>query len=235
MRKSADSSGKPTPVWIVRTNAGIDLAQFVLFDRLLPAGVFGLLAWPMLKNIVAMYQSGATWYYLGYGITGLAFTIVVALLLVIRRRKWGQPAAFLPRIIALVATFMSVVAIRFLPRVFIAPWVVLTSMILSWLGLVWMMVALAYLGRCFGLFPEVRGLVMRGPYRWIRHPLYLGELVMLLGLLLPLISPLAVVLLALEAVLQIIRALYEERALLRVFPEYRDYMTRTWRLLPGVW
>ena len=44
--------------------------------------------------------------------------------------------------------------------------------------------SLATLGRCFGLFPEVRGLVLRGPYRLVRHPVYLGELVSAVGLLL---------------------------------------------------
>src|SRR5581483_4368328 len=40
-------------------------------------------------------------------------------------------------------------------------------------GLLLSIVSIASLGRCFGVFPEARGLATGGPYRWIRHPLYL--------------------------------------------------------------
>jgi protein-S-isoprenylcysteine O-methyltransferase Ste14 len=34
---------------------------------------------------------------------------------------------------------------------------------------------------------------------------------------------------------QLTRARFEERLLSRTFPQYRDYMRRTWRLVPLVW
>ena len=91
------------------------------------------------------------------------------------------------------------------------------------------------LGRCFGVLPDVRGLVTRGPYRLVRHPLYLGELLASLGIVLGAESPgpaLGSWLVCL--VLQLVRTRYEEQTLLAEFPEYADYAARTRRLLPGL-
>ena len=52
----------------------------------------------------------------------------------------------------------------------------------SFAGLAFSLASVAVLGRCFGILPDVRGLVVRGPYRLVRHPLYLGELTAALGI-----------------------------------------------------
>ena len=94
--------------------------------------------------------------------------------------------------------------------------------------------SLATLGRCFGLFPEVRGLVMRGPYRVVRHPVYLGELLSAVGLLLAKPHPVIIGIFAVFVALQYWRTVYEERALAAAYPdEYPAYARRVPRLLPG--
>ena len=91
------------------------------------------------------------------------------------------------------------------------------------------------LGTCFGVLPDVRGLVMRGPYRIVRHPLYLGELVSALGLVVGTSRPLPALLAWAACVaVQIVRTRYEEEGLRAEFPEYEDYARRTSRLIPGV-
>lgn len=45
-------------------------------------------------------------------------------------------------------------------------------------GAVWTLVSFLALGDSFGFLPSARALVTRGPYRWVRHPAYLGEVTM---------------------------------------------------------
>jgi protein-S-isoprenylcysteine O-methyltransferase Ste14 len=92
--------------------------------------------------------------------------------------------------------------------------------------------SLGRLGRCFGVLPDARGVVTRGPYRIVRHPIYLGEIGMFAGVLIA--SPNARNVLALAALVlaQIGRARLEERTLAAAFPAYAEYAARTPMLVP---
>jgi protein-S-isoprenylcysteine O-methyltransferase Ste14 len=100
-------------------------------------------------------------------------------------------------------------------------------------GTLWSIVSLAYLGRCFGIFPEARGLVTRGPYRWIR-PLYMGEITSSLGLVVASASPILFGVFIVFCGFQYWRARLEERVLTEAFPDYATYALRTARILPGL-
>jgi protein-S-isoprenylcysteine O-methyltransferase Ste14 len=97
---------------------------------------------------------------------------------------------------------------------------------------VWLLVSVLALGRCFGILPEARGLVTHGPYRLVRHPVYLGELGACGGLLLGAPTQRNVIAAAVVLAAQIVRMRLEEQALAREFPEYAAYAARTPRLLP---
>jgi protein-S-isoprenylcysteine O-methyltransferase Ste14 len=91
------------------------------------------------------------------------------------------------------------------------------------------------LGRCFAILPAVRGTVTRGPYRIVRHPGYLGELLMILGCCIagrrlldlgPLVAAIPMVAL---------RILAEERVL-STSVAYEKYAGQVrWRLIPLLW
>jgi protein-S-isoprenylcysteine O-methyltransferase Ste14 len=91
-----------------------------------------------------------------------------------------------------------------------------------------------YLGRSFSLLPQARTLVTGGPYRFVRHPIYLGGLLITLGEIWLRFSPLVVILNLVFVAAQVVRLRYEEDILERTFPEYRAYRARTSALIPGI-
>jgi len=83
-----------------------------------------------------------------------------------------------------------------------------------------------YLRRSFSIEPEARTLVISGPYRLARHPIYTVYLLINAGILLRhLTLPFALVLAAWVALL-LVRIRYEERVLTAAFPEYPEYRRR---------
>ena len=78
-------------------------------------------------------------------------------------------------------------------------------------------------------------LVVRGPYRVFRHPMYSGLLLVGCGLVLNhVVAWRWGTLIILVAVLDI-KARLEERELMQTFPDYQQYSRRTWRLVPPIY
>jgi protein-S-isoprenylcysteine O-methyltransferase Ste14 len=167
-------------------------------------------------------------------VTVTFLALVVVLFIIRRRRIEGERATLGPGAVALLGTFLLNV-VAYLPvEDTTSTESLLASSVVVIVGTVFTIWSLATLGRCFGLFPEARGLVTRGPYRLVRHPVYLGELISAVGLLLAKPHPLVVVTFGVFVALQYWRTVYEERALSAAFPEdYPAYARRVPRLLPG--
>jgi protein-S-isoprenylcysteine O-methyltransferase Ste14 len=103
------------------------------------------------------------------------------------------------------------------------------------IGIIMMLITIRHLGRSFSLVPQARAVVQTGPYRWIKHPLYLAEEIAFLGVVLQYLSPATVIVLMLHICVQVCRILYEEDLLRRTCPEYSSYEASRWRLIPYVW
>jgi protein-S-isoprenylcysteine O-methyltransferase Ste14 len=90
------------------------------------------------------------------------------------------------------------------------------------------------LARSFGCVPAHRGLVARGPYKLVRHPMYTGYLLGHAGFLLLNPTGWNLGVYTLANALQVPRLLAEER-LLSEHEDYRRYQaTVRYRLIPGV-
>lgn len=119
------------------------------------------------------------------------------------------------------------------------------STAIGWLGAILVVAGIAlaiwaryYLGRNWSSHPthkEHHDLVTGGPYTWIRHPIYTGMLLALIGCMV-VGSLFGFVMFAILLVVFLVRVDKEERIMLSLFPDqYPAYQKRTKRLVPWVW
>jgi protein-S-isoprenylcysteine O-methyltransferase len=108
-------------------------------------------------------------------------------------------------------------------------------------GLLFRQQAIRTLGRAFSIYATVQDgqqLVQSGPYRMLRHPAYAGALLSLAGLGLTFGNALSVaVIIAVPLFVGYRRRIRVEEAVMQQAwgEAYRDYMRRTYRLIPFVW
>jgi protein-S-isoprenylcysteine O-methyltransferase Ste14 len=109
-----------------------------------------------------------------------------------------------------------------------------TGLILELFGVLLTQLARVYMGRSFGLLPANRGIVSRGPFRWVRHPIYFGWLILSIGYAMSYPNDRNVMLIVVTFPFMVWR-IDQEEAHLSADPEYRSYMDRVrYRLWPGV-
>lgn len=105
----------------------------------------------------------------------------------------------------------------------------------SVVGLVFVISGKLSLGRSLGFLPANRGIVGSGVYRVVRHPMYLGYLVIHVAFLLGHPSPWNVVVLVAADLALLVRVGLEERTL-SPDPAYQCYKAAVrWRFVPGVY
>ena len=93
------------------------------------------------------------------------------------------------------------------------------------------------LGRALTALPDPKvnaNLDTRGPYRYVRHPIYTWVLACAFGVALRNTSILAFALAVLLTMILTAKARFEERLLTRRFADYQEYAARTPRFLPRV-
>jgi protein-S-isoprenylcysteine O-methyltransferase Ste14 len=167
-------------------------------------------------------------------LAALALIALTLVFLVLRRPPKAKAKGLFPRLAALGGTYLTA-ALVWLPRYEMGFALSLLSLGLILGGTGFAILSMLHLGRSFSVMAEARMLATDGPYAYVRHPLYLGEGVSVLGLMLQYLSPAAIALVALEFALQLVRMRNEEAVLSAFFPGYADYQLQRYRVLPGVY
>ena len=193
-----------------------------VLSRVIPATYFAIVCLGFWKNFV---QTGKWTSLLWIASEGL-----VILLLVFRRESRRLSMHPWDWIVALGGTF-TVLLVR--PATTIAPEFV--GVALQFAGTVFEIYAKVFLGRSFGIVAADRGIVMGGPYRIVRHPIYLGYFVTHVGFLLTNWSPRNLAIYIVTYFFQISRILSEERVLSERRRTVNTATASVIRLIPGIY
>lgn len=164
----------------------------------------------------------------------IGYLVILAATVVLRRPPIGKLRGAEPRISAFIGTFLITAVILF-PRHELSLIGGLASTLLILSGEAFAVVVLMQLRRSFSIMPEARELVISGPYRLVRHPLYLAEGIATIGSVIQFLSVWTVMLLVVQVIFQLRRIENEESVLTEAFPHYAIYKQRTARLIPGIY
>jgi protein-S-isoprenylcysteine O-methyltransferase Ste14 len=109
-----------------------------------------------------------------------------------------------------------------------------TGLIFCVCGITLNIASLWQLKNSFSIMVQVRKLVNTGAYRFIRHPLYTGELIHLFGVSLLFNNRYSYIFFVVVTIMQLSRAKLEERKLSANLPEYRIYKQQTGFIFPRI-
>ncbi|UPK38924.1 protein-S-isoprenylcysteine methyltransferase [Bradyrhizobium sp. 186] len=192
--------------------------------------------WFMLLALVYAIKIGLfsdSWLILVSSFCLASFYILLGVLVMTRPPAKAHADGLLPRVAAFVGTYMPWTIGFFSETDKALPNLASTVCVLA--GMTMMLVTIRHLGKSFSLVPQARSVVQTGPYQWIKHPLYLAEEIVILGVVLKVLSPVTLTLFVLHIGVQVCRIYYEEDLLRRNCPEYTSYEASRWRFIPYVW
>jgi protein-S-isoprenylcysteine O-methyltransferase Ste14 len=172
--------------------------------------------------------------HLAMRLSTLAFMLLIATAVILRTRPSEKARGLEPRISALAGSLIMYGFFLF-PRRDMSLTLEMITTILILTGTIGAVLTLARLGRSFSVMAETRQLVTSGPYRFVRHPLYLTEEIAVIGVFIQFASVWTILLLVVQIAFQLRRMHNEEQVLTASLPEYIVYQQTTARLIPGIY
>ena len=208
--------------------------RFRNVDALATVGLLGWLSVSLLASLYDLFSSGGDWLHIAGKLGNIGFLGLLLALVWLRPAPSAKAAGVWPRVSGVAAVALPACAAA-LPKAEFSPVLASASAALVVGGICGAIYVVWWLGRNFSIFAQARGLVTSGPYRFVRHPLYLAEAFVVLGGLLANQLPLAIGLFGLIIANQFWRMHYEEQVLSAAFPDYKAYAERTAKILPGIY
>lgn len=111
------------------------------------------------------------------------------------------------------------------------------SLLVAIIGFLIVLVALLNLDKNLTAFPTPKNnseLITSGLYRYVRHPIYTGILLIVFGYSIYSASVSRLIISLLLLILFYFKTNYEEQKLSQKYPEYLAYKARTGRFIPGL-
>lgn len=196
------------------------LGDFILF------GVTGIEM--ALLFVLTPTFSAADWIYVGSNL----LVLVIALMRAPPQVQDRSIAAGVAVIVSYTYSYAQVALLKWVPGEAALP---RAGLILVIFGACLSMASLLSLGRLFGVRPALRGLVTKGPYRVVRHPMYLAYVIADIGYNLEEWS-FGTLLLVAAGWISIIYRIRAEERVLSGHPNWAEFESRVrYRLVPGIW
>jgi protein-S-isoprenylcysteine O-methyltransferase Ste14 len=158
-------------------------------------------------------------------IASFGFIILIVATTVARLPPKSSAESLDARASALIGGFAMVALVVF-PKAAVSDELRTAANVVTLVGSLLCFWCLWWLGRSFSIMAQARRLVTGGPYRLVRHPLYVCEALVVAGIVLRNPTWPAFALAATALGFQYRRILHEERVLVGTFPEYAAYAER---------